>query len=369
MAKQQTRSKIPNLDASFTGDVSKAFGAEARSFRPSLKHGKKNALGRGLAALMNPTEVSVAQEEKEVLREQAAAPTPVVQIQEIREANRALEQENPRPEGLDYVPLQLIVRNEKQPRQHFPIEEIQTLAESIKQTGLLQPIIIRKKESADENGAIYEIVAGERRFRASKLAGLTSIPAIIRELDDKETLELGIIENVQRADLNPIEEAQAYKRLIEEYGASQEDVAKVVARDRASVANAMRLLKLPPVVRTQLAERRISAGHGRALLMLERPQEQIVLAHRIVEEGLSVRAVEKLIADNRADTPASKPQTTSGAVAVSLKTPRVLELEERIRRVLGTKVDLKLDKKGRGELKISFFSQDEFESILEQLGA
>lgn len=364
------KSTVPNLDSSFTNEVGRAFGREERKFRPSQKHGKKNALGRGLAALMNPTEVSVTPEVKVKKEEVVSKPAPAVLKEEV--VIEALSQEKSieletQSAGLSYVPISEITRNEKQPRQNFPIEEIQTLSESIKETGLLQPIVLRRKSTIDESGAKYEIVAGERRFRASKLADLREIPAIIRELDDRETLELGIIENVQRADLNPIEEALAYKRLVEEHGASQEEVAKVVAKDRASVANAMRLLKLPPVVRTQLADKKISAGHGRALLMLEMPQEQIVLAHRIVEEGLSVRAVERLIAEKRTETPASKdPLRTKSA---QIKPPRVLELEERLRRSLGTKVDLKLDKKGKGELKISFFSAEEFESLLDHLGA
>ena len=212
------------------------------------------------------------------------------------------------------------------------------------------------------------MVAGERRWRASQAAGLKEIPAIVRRLSDKEAFALAIIENVQRADLNPIEEALAYQRLIDEFGDTQAAVAATVGKDRVSIANALRLLKLDSSLQEKISGGILSAGHGRALLMLESGEQRQTLAKRIVSESLSVRAAEKLAAEmahgkqNRASR-AQEPKVQRE------KSPAMQAVEERLRRALGTKVSVTLTTEGAGELRISFFSEGELENILERLNA
>jgi len=270
--------------------------------------------------------------------------------------------------GLMYLSLDRVYPNKAQPRQHFAPQEIETLAESIRTSGLLQPIVVRRR-AGEVSGqlATYEIIAGERRFRAAKQAGLVKIPALLRQIDDREALELGIVENVQRADLNPIEEALAYKRLGDSFGASQAEIAEKVGKDRASVANSLRLLKLTAPVQELLIKGELSAGHGRALLGLENAASQLALAERVVKEGLSVRATEQAL-KSPADglTPRS---TVKRNPSLQSQEANIAALEERFRRALGTKVKLSLDAVGKGELRVSFFSSAELERLLEKIGA
>lgn len=290
-----------------------------------------------------------AQTAKKKPVKRAPKPTPEVKIVETAEVDTS---------GLLMLPLDKLHANVEQPRLHFDEEEIQTLANSIRESGILQPILVR----SSANKGQYEIVAGERRFRAAQIAGLAKVPAVFRELSDRETLELGIVENIQRSDLNPIEVASAYDRLVKEFGLSQEEVAKTVGKERVSVSNAMRLLKLPEDVQQMIAGKELSAGHGRALLMLDSAAKQRVLAKRIVKDKLSVRAAEQLASGKSLEA-----KLKSKAKGAGKKSPAVLDLEQRIRRGLGTKVSLTLDKKGSGEIKINFFSQDELERLLERL--
>jgi ParB family chromosome partitioning protein len=278
-----------------------------------------------------------------------------------------MPEESASPEGgLVYLSLERVRRNPGQPRQHFSKEEIASLADSIRQSGLLQPIMVRRSVGEIGPLASYEIVAGERRWRAAREAGLSRIPALVRQLSDREALELGIIENVQRADLNPLEEAQAYDRLIREHGATQEQVAKTVGRDRSSIANALRLLKLDPAVLPQLIDGSITAGHGRALLMCKSPEAQRALANRIAAEGLNVREAER--AASALDGAVAKPKEKRERGNKS-QSPTTLALEDRFRRALGTKVALTMEKSGEGELRISFFSEDELHNLIEKIGA
>jgi len=267
--------------------------------------------------------------------------------------------------GLIYLSIDRVSPNKAQPRQHFVQKDIDTLSESIRTTGLLQPIVVRRRPG-DTPGqlATYEIVAGERRWRAAKQAGLVKIPALLRQITDREALELGIVENVQRSDLNPIEEAAAYRRLAEDFGANQAEIAEKVGKDRASVANALRLLKLAPEVQQLIVRGELTAGHGRALLMNDAHDMQVKLAKQIVAEGLSVRAAEQLASGKGKAGPASAavkvPQRESAAT---------LALEDRLRRALGTKVKLNLDPTGTGEMRISFYSNAELDRLLEKFGA
>lgn len=287
------------------------------------------------------------------------------------EGATAAQQEPPVGDtGLSYLLLDRVIPGSTQPRQHFSQEEISSLSSSIRESGLLQPLLVRRKGGETGPLARYEIVAGERRYRAAKLAGLERIPAIIKQLSDKEALQIGIVENVQRENLNPIEEARAYQRLIDEFGETQGNVAASVGKDRTSIANSLRLLKLSAPVLDLLSSGKISAGHGRALLMLSDQQAQIALAERIGREGLSVRTVEQMLSEPKQAAPAvENPKVRSITSARKRSGMDVSEVEERFRRALGTKVSLNLDPKGRGELTISFFSKEELESLLDRLGA
>lgn len=321
---------------------------------------KRRALGRGLSALMESTTmaVEVGEQAGKTPRNQQpgrAYPSPVEDREEATQEGQLL-----------YLSIDRVVPNKEQPRQRFAASEIDSLASSIKQSGVLQPIIVRRNKALP--AGTFEIVAGERRFRAAKQAGLMKVPALLRQLSDREALELGIIENVQRSDLNPIETAQAYQRLISDFGATQDEVAKTLGRDRTSVANALRLLKLPPEVQQLMIKGELSAGHGRALLMLSSADEQVALARRIIGEQLSVRTSEG-VASGKGAPENNTPRTAQKGRASRSKNPRVLELEARFRSVLGTKVSLELNQEGSGELRISFFSPAELESLLERLGA
>lgn len=275
------------------------------------------------------------------------------------------EKEEMAHDAIKQIALERITASSLQPRKRFSEDELRSLAQSIKESGLLQPILLRRK-SHSEDGADLEIVAGERRFRAAKLAGLSYLPALIRELSDKEALALGIIENIQRADLNPIEEAQAYKRLMTDFNESAADIAKTVGKDRSSVVNSIRLLKLPDEVQELMTTGKLSAGHGRAILMCEELEGQRVLAQRILAEGFSVRQAEELARSGTASEAEGRLQRHRQRRE---KTPAIHELEERLRRILGTKVSLQLNAQGRGELRISLFSRGELDVLLEKLGA
>ena len=270
------------------------------------------------------------------------------------------------PEGaLLSISLDRIVPNPNQPRQTFADSEIDSLSESIKISGVLQPILVRRRKGGEAAGGSFEIVAGERRFRAAKQAGLLRVPAILKQLSDKETLQIGIIENVQRENLNPIEEALAYDRLAKEFDETQEDIAKSVGKDRASVSNALRLLKLPGELQDLLRSGQLTAGHGRALLMLPTEEAQRELAKEILGEKLSVRAAEQLAQTRSAASPKNKLKRKK--LPASTKPPTTLELEERIRRALGTKVSLQVDKNYKGELRISIYSRAVLDTLLERI--
>lgn len=349
---------------------------------------KRSALGRGLSALMTSSTVPVDFARGDVGTPSAfpapsfvaaSEPTTVnTRTQLSSEGSGAAdvadlpESEEPLEGGLIHLSLDRILPNKDQPRQTFVQEEINRLSDSIRETGLLQPIIVRRKGSDAGQLATFEIVAGERRWRAAKQAGLTKVPALVRQLNDRETLEIGIIENVQRANLNAIEEAVAYQRLVQEFGASQGEVAASVGKDRVSIANSIRLLKLAPDVQKRIERGELSAGHGRALLALHGEADQQCLAQKIVDETLSVRQTEQLVQEYVRALAQPAPVTGEVVEASPAKQQSlaVAALEERIRRALGTKIRLSVSARtGRGELKISFFSESELESILDKLGA
>ena len=253
--------------------------------------------------------------------------------------------------------------NRDQPRKYFDDEKLEELSESIKTYGILQPILVQKKDG------YYEIIAGERRWRAALKAGLKEIPVIIREYTDKEILELSLIENIQREDLNPIEEAEAYKRLIDEFGMSQEEMAKRVSKSRSAVANSLRLLKLEGDVRKMLVDGQLSMGHARALLPLEIAEEQIEIARKVADRQLSVRETEKLVRD------ILKTGAGSGTKAVKTEQPQedpsiaviYKQIEERLQQTLHTKVQIQRKRNGHGKLMIDFYGSDDLDKIIDRL--
>ena len=228
------------------------------------------------------------------------------------------------------------------------------LAESIKIHGVIQPIILTKR------GKRYEIIAGERRWRASKLAGLTKIPAVIREYTDKEIMEVSLIENIQRQDLNPIEEAVAFKNLIDEYKMKQDDLAERVSKSRSAITNALRLLKLDDKVKAMLAEGLISTGHARALLAVEDKNKQQILATRIFDEKLSVRETEKLVKQILENKESKKEEKSSEKLIYK-------KLEDSLKSIIGSKVSIKSKENGKGKIEIDYYSIEELDRITELL--
>lgn len=245
--------------------------------------------------------------------------------------------------------------NREQPRKAFDEDALLELADSIKQYGVLQPLLVQKKDG------YYEIIAGERRWRAAKLAGIKEVPVIIKDYSTQEVMEIALIENIQREDLNPIEEAKAYQRLIKEYRLKQDEVAEKVSKSRAAIANSMRLLKLDERVQQMVMENMISNGHARALLAVEDGDKQYMLAQKIFDEKLSVRETEKLMKtlDKPAKTDEPKKDTARELI--------YRELEEKVKTALGTKVSIHNRKDNKGKIEIEYYSQDELERIIEML--
>ena len=294
------------------------------------KPDRRQALGRGLSAL-------IPEKPKPV-----EPPVPAAAAPEPRPASREVD-------------LDLIDPNPSQPRSRFDENRLQELAESISTTGLVQPIVVRRK------GERYEIVAGERRWRAAQIAGLLKLPIHVVEVNDEDLLRTALIENIQREDLNPIEEALAYKRLGEESGLTQEQIAAAVGKDRATVANHLRLLRLPDQVRARVASGELSMGHARALLAVEDPAALLRAVDRVIAGGLSVRATEALARklSEPAVTPADDPQEPA-------KDLHTRQAEEKLRVVLGTRVTIHRKGKG-GRLEIEFVSEDELIRLYELL--
>ena len=252
------------------------------------------------------------------------------------------------------VKISEIDPNIGQPRKKFDEDELLELAESIKIHGVIQPIIVTKR------GKRYEIIAGERRWRASKLAGLTKIPAVIREYTDKEIMEVSLIENIQRQDLNPIEEAVAFKNLIDEYKMKQDDLAERVSKSRSAITNALRLLKLDDKVKAMLAEGLISTGHARALLAVEDKSKQQILATRIFDEKLNVRETEKLVKQILENKESKKEKKSSEKLIYK-------KLEDSLKSIIGSKVSIKSKDNGKGKIEIDYYSIEELDRITELL--
>jgi len=303
----------------------------------------KPALGRGLGALLGgtPTLGNPPQPAVPTSANHTPAPAPVIDTRE----------------RVQRVPLDRIRPCSFQPRKDFSPEALRELADSIKEQGIVQPLIVRERNDH------FELIAGERRWRAAQLAGLTEAPIVIREADDRAVLELALIENLQRENLNAVEEAQGYFQLISQFQLTQEAVAVKVGKSRAVVANALRLLKLAPAIQNFLREGRISVGHAKVILGLDTDQQQQLAAERVIKDGLNVRQTEGLVAKLQDRVTIEK----TAAKPALPKDTHVASLEDRLRERLGTKIHLRYAQ-GKGSLEISFFNDDELERILQILG-
>ncbi len=309
----------------------------------------KKALGKGLSALIPDSY------KEQVAVVAAPAPsketfTPVVTKEEV------LPQVAPWTSGLQMIPVSQILPNEDQPRKTFKDESIEELANSIREKGVLQPVIVKKVADGS-----YRLICGERRLRAASACGLAEVPAILKDIASEDFLEWGLIENIQREDLSPLEEAEAYQRLVEERMLSQEDVARRVGKNRATVTNTIRLLRLPSEVKQYLADGLLSAGHARALLGLLTPEHQRQMAKRIVEENLSVRQVEAIVGRSLAHKRKAKTARHLSA--------EIVDLETRLTHHLGAQAKIyprKNQKEGR--IEIQYFSLDDLDRVLQKIG-
>jgi ParB family chromosome partitioning protein len=250
------------------------------------------------------------------------------------------------------VPIETIARDSRQPRQHFDPETLKELAASIRAQGIIHPILLRRDSGK------YFIIAGERRWRAAQLAGLREVPALVRDATPQDAFEIALIENLQREDLNPIEESEGYKRLLDEHSLTQEEIAQRVGKDRSSVANALRLLNLPREIKDALIEDRLNMGHARALLGIGNLDDMRKAAREVIAQRLSVRATEQLVRRLKGDGPKAKPKENPSA--------QVKQLVDKLQRALGTKVNL-VDKGGKGRLEISFLSYSDLQRVIDAI--
>lgn len=304
----------------------------------------KKGLGKGLGAIFGE---DVVKENKEETEKKAKAKAEAKAAEKMDEKGRIL-----------MLKLDLVQPNKEQPRKTFDEEKINELAESIKNYGVLQPLLVQKNDS------FYEIIAGERRWRAAKAAGLKEVPAVLKEYSKQEAMEISLIENVQRADLNPIEEALGYKQLIDEFGLTQEEIAVRVAKSRTVITNTMRLLKLDEQIQNMLVQGVITSGHARALLSLEDIQMQLKAAKEILDKKLSVRETERLVKRLQKETSGEKKEEKKKDETLALI---YQDLEDRMKSVMGTKVSIHNKDKNKGRIEIEYYSEAELERIVEMI--
>lgn len=292
----------------------------------------KKAMGRGLNAFFDDIQENIISDEK---------------YQKAEKAENS---------GTHFLKIRDIEPNPDQPRKHFEKEKLEALAESIKEHGLIQPIVVKPRKDG-----MYTIIAGERRWRAAKLAGLSEVPCVEGEYTEKQIMELALVENLQREDLNPIEEAEGYRKLMDTFGMTQEDVSQRVGKSRSAVANALRLNGLSDKLKAMVVYGELSQGHARALLSIEKEGDRLAIAEKIVEEGLNVRQVEKLVANFGAQKKTATPPAVDKNVEKYFK-----DLELEISGRLGSKVTIK-NGKNKGKIEIEYFSNEELEGILEKI--
>ena len=258
--------------------------------------------------------------------------------------------------GEQMMKINIVEPNREQPRKKFEEDALLELADSIKQFGILQPLLVRKRKD------YYEIIAGERRWRAAKMAGVKEVPVIIKEFSEQEVIEIGLIENIQRENLNPIEEAMAFKRLLEEFNLKQDEVAERVSKSRTAVTNCIRLLKLDDRVQQMVIEDMLSTGHARALLSVENPEEQYGLAQKIFDERLNVRDVEKLVKNLH------KPQKEKKETGSSTMQAIYQDIEDKLKQKLSTKVVITSKGEGSGKIEIEFYNHEDLDRLLDMIG-
>lgn len=270
------------------------------------------------------------------------------------ESSNKKEVESELKSGEQMMKINMVEPNRDQPRKNFEEDALLELADSIKQFGVLQPLLVRKRKD------YYEIIAGERRWRAAKIAGIKEVPVIIKDYTEQEIVEIGLIENIQRENLNPIEEAMAYKRLLEEFSLKQDEVAERVSKSRTAVTNSMRLLKLNEKVQQMIIDEMISTGHARALLAIDDKEQQFILANKIFDEKLSVRETEKLIKDIKNPKKPKEKKVIENAFVYN-------NLEEKMKEVMGTKVSISSKGKGKGKIEIEYYSDKELERMFDMI--
>lgn len=264
------------------------------------------------------------------------------------------EPESETNSGKQMMKINIVEPNREQPRKKFEEDGLLELADSIRQFGILQPLLVRKRKD------YYEIIAGERRWRAAKIAGLKEIPVIIKDYTEQEIVEIGLIENIQRENLNPIEEAMAFKRLLEEFNLKQDEVAERVSKSRAAVTNSMRLLKLNENVQQMIIDDMITTGHARALLAIDDKEQQYILANKIFDEKLSVRETEKLIKDIKNPKKSKEKKIVENAFIFK-------SFEDKMKEVIGTKVSIASKGNGKGKIEIEYYSDKELERVFEMI--
>ena len=296
---------------------------------------KRNGLGKGLDSLIRNKNDKTENNVKKVAKSDDI---------KVKKEESALKN------GEMMVKINQVEPNRDQPRREFDEDSLMELADSIKQFGILQPLIVQKKKD------YYEIIAGERRWRAAKLAGIKEVPVIVKEYTDQEIVEISLIENIQRENLNPIEEAMAYKRLLEEFSLKQDEVAERVSKSRTAVTNSMRLLKLSERVQQMIIDDMISTGHARALLAIDDEEQQYILANKIFDEKLSVRETEKLVKALKNPKKEVKKQKLEHTFVYQ-------NIEEQMKNIIGTKVSVNAKANGKGKIEIEYYSEEELERI------
>ena len=305
--------------------------------------GKKSGLGRGLDALF--PEKTVQSKPKTTVKTVKQTKTATA------ETKKSSQQETSNGERM--MKISMIEPNREQPRKKFDEDALQELSESIKQYGILQPLLVSDKKD------YYEIVAGERRWRAAKMAGLKEVPVVVKEFSTQEIVEISLIENIQREDLNPVEEAMAYKRLIDEFHLKQDEIAERVSKSRTAVTNSMRLLKLDSRVQQMMVDEMISAGHARAILAISDPEQQYNAAMKVFDEKLSVRETEKLVKSIL--TPTKKKPVVSNPTEDAIYE----SLEEKMKGITGTRVFIHRKKNNKGKIEIEYYSRDDLDRIID----
>lgn len=298
---------------------------------------KRNGLGKGLDSLIPDRSDKIAKKPSN---------------SEAKTNNSNTKEEKANESGEVLVKINQVEPNRDQPRKEFDEDALLELADSIKQFGILQPLLVQKKKD------YYEIIAGERRWRAAKLAGIKEVPVVIKTYTDQEILEISLIENIQRENLNPIEEAMAYKRLLEEFSLKQDEVAERVSKSRTAVTNSMRLLKLSKKVQQMIVDDMITTGHARALLAIDDEEQQYTIANKIFDEKLSVRETEKLVKTLKNPKKEQKVEKVEHTFIYD-------NLEERMKDIIGTKVNVSPKSNGKGKIEIEYYSEEELERIFD----